>query len=297
MTTNTKKTTEKLIEYIVNKIEENNILPWNSGLLNSEIFPRNYISKKNYHGINSILLSFFSLTNKNCTQEWVTYLQAKSKGGNVKRGEKGLPIIYFSEWDKERKCIPDEKSKKEDITTITRSSTVFEISQCNGLESHREFQEIDHPSINEIDDLIETFANKTELTLELEKTGGNGFYSPSKHLVSVAALKYYKTKEDYYSTLFHELIHSTKNAMNRVASTSFGSETYSQEEIVAETGAMLLCKEFGLAKTPRDNSIVYVKGWGENLKKNPSWLIKGVSDAEKAVKYFFKTIGYTPQNI
>lgn len=301
MTRSTAKTTynspkDKLIDFIVKGIETKDVLPWDSGLLNGAILPRNYISKRNYRGTNFLLLNYFG--KENGSQEWVTYLQAKENGGTVRKGEKGLPIIYFTYWDKKRKCKADVISEKENIVPISKYSTVFEISQCDGLESRREpLHEINHPSMSDVDDLIKTFADKTSLTLELDKVSGNGFYSPLEHLVSVAALKYYRTKEDYYSTLFHELVHSTGTAMGRKVGGSFGSETYSEEEIVAETGAMLMCMEFGIAKTARENSLAYVKGWSKSLKANPSWLIKGMNEAEKAVHYFFETVGYTPQFI
>ena len=83
--------------------------------------------------------------------------------------------------------------------------------------------------------------------------------------------------------------------MHRNQNTRFGSHEYSEEEIVAETGAMLLCMEFGIEKTIRNNSIEYLRSWSKYLQDNASWLIDGSRKAEKAVKYFFETVGYTPR--
>ena len=175
-----------------------------------------------------------------------------------------------------------------------RVSTVFDISQCEGIKPRREVKTIDHPPMEQVDALMEKFAESTGLKLELTKKSGSGSYSPSEHLVSVAGLRYHKTPNAYYSTVFHELVHSTGKAMGRDMSGIFGNHKYSEEEIVAECGAMLLCMEFGILKESEDNSVEYLRHWGEKLTENPKWLIQGMSKAEKAVQYIFEKMGYTP---
>jgi len=292
-----KSAKEKLIDAIVDGINKTQSLPWDNGRLNGDMSPINRISKKKYHGVNRIMLYFFSRTMTAPSKEYVTFLQAKKAGGNVKKGAKGCPIIFFSFWDTARKCPKDEESDPKDVVPLTKCSTVFDISQCDGIKPSREVKSINHPPMTDVDKMVQTFADKTNLKLDLSGVGGVGCYMPLKHAVSVAGLKYHKTAAAFYSTLFHELIHSTGKAMGRKVENFFGSHEYSEEEIVAETGAMLLCLEFGIEKVEKDNSIAYLKSWGSRLKENPNWLIKGVGDAEKAVKYFFDTVGYTPKVI
>lgn len=291
-----KSAKEKLIDAIVDGINKTQSLPWDNGRLN-DLSPINHVSKKKYHGVNRVMLRFFTRMIEAPNQEFLTFLQAKKAGGNVKRGEKGCPIVFFTWWDTKRKCPEDQDSDKADVIPLVKSSTVFDVSQCDGVEPSREIKSIDHPAMADVDAMVQKFAEKTNLKLNLNGVGGTACYVPARHTVSVSGLKYHKTAAAYYSTLFHELIHSTGKAMGRKVANFFGSHEYSEEEIVAETGAMLLCLEFGIEKVEKDNSIAYLQSWGKKLKENPNWLIKGVSDAEKAVQYLFDTVGYTPQVI
>ena len=205
--------------------------------------------------------------------------------------------MFYSLWDKQRKCLADNDSADDDIIPLLKSSTVFDLCQCENIKPKREYKIIEHTPLVEVDTLVEKFAKATNLRLELEKQADSGLYSPSQHKVSVAGLRYYKTPDEYYSTLFHELVHSTGKALERKITGMFGDEDYSEEEVVAECGAMLLCMEFGLEKKTRNNSFSYVKHWSEKLSENKDWLFRGVNQAEKAVDYILQTVGYEPKVI
>lgn len=287
---------QKVINYILEGIEANSSLPWDNGRLNADRLPINHISGKKYRGFNLLLLSCAGYRLQSPDDEWVTFLQAKNLGTSIKKGEKGCPILFFQKWDKIRHCPQDKDSDPDDCVGIFKSSVVFDISQCaDKVEPKREYVEIKHAPREELDKLIELFAKNTGLTLKLEKKTGSGYYQPSEHLVSVAALKYHKTPDEYYSTLFHELIHSTAKELKRKMGSEFGGDLYSKEEVVAECGAMLLCLEFGFNKVSRDNSVQYLKSWAQKLKDNEDWLIQGMSKAQKAVDFFYEKANYTPK--
>ena len=290
---------EKMIDAIVKGINQTQSLPWDCGRLNGNMLPINRVSGNGYHGINRMMLMLFARSLPKADCEFATFRQAQKKGGHVRKGEKGCPVLFFTKWNKTKRCPAETGSDEEgdEIVLISKTSFVFDTSQCEGVEPRREVKSINHPAREEVDRLIQRFATATNLELDIGKKAGSGFYEPATHRVSVAGLEYHKAPEDYYSTIFHELIHSTYKAMGRKTGTSFGSHQYSEEEIVAETGAMLLCLEFGFAKTARDNSIAYLQHWGRKLQENPDWLMKGVRDAEKAAAYFCEQTGYTPQII
>lgn len=301
MTTNAKSSTPKLtstqkvMAFILEGIEANKTLPWDNGRLNADRLPINHISGAEYRGMNLLLLACAGHRLESPDDEWVTALQAKNLGTYVRRGQHGCPIVFFQKWDTKRRCPQDEDSDPKDVKGILRNSYVFDITQLGTkIEPKRKYKEIKHTPREELDNLIETFAKNTNLTLKLDKKTGSGYYQPSGHLVSVAALKYYKTPDEYYSTLFHELIHSTAKELSRKMGSAFGGDLYSKEEIVAECGAMLLCWEFGFKKEARDNSVQYIQSWSQQLKDNADWLIKGMSQAQKAVNYFFEKANYAP---
>ena len=76
----------------------------------------------------------------------------------------------------------------------------------------------------------------------------------------------FDSPEEYYSTLFHELTHSTghERRLNRATLTDlcpFGSTNYSKEELVAEMGAAFLCGVSGIENRTVDNSAAYIASW------------------------------------
>jgi antirestriction protein ArdC len=102
--------------------------------------------------------------------------------------------------------------------------------------------------------------------------------------------------EEYYSTLFHELTHSTGHAtrLNRPTLTDlcpFGSTNYSREELVAEMGAAYLCSLTGIVNATIDNSAAYIQGWLRRLRSDPKVLVQAAAQAQKAVDYLTNSGG------
>ena len=101
----------------------------------------------------------------------------------------------------------------------------------------------------------------------------------------------YKVINEYYSTTFHELTHSTghKSRLNRLetgAVAAFGGTEYSKEELVAEIGSASLMNLLGIetVKTFR-NSAAYIQSWLQVLRNDNKFIVSAISKAEKAVNY------------
>ena len=281
------KAVEKVKEIILSYIERNSILPWDAGLLNS-FAPRSWTTKRKYRGVNQLMLGM--LLGKSESQEFLTFNQIKKEGGKLKKGSHGCPILFYMRWDVARHCQVDEDTAEKDIVPLLRYSTVFAVEDCEGIVPKRRIEAVRHRRIPDVEAAVVRFARETNLTIENSKSGGTAYYAPSRHVVSIASLSSYKTRDAYYSTLFHEITHSTGKALGRKGG-AFGGETYSKEEVVAECGAMLLCEYFGICKKERSNSAEYIRNWSEKLRDNPRWLISGMSQAEKAVAYFLEKSG------
>lgn len=102
--------------------------------------------------------------------------------------------------------------------------------------------------------------------------------------------QHFVNSEAYYSTLFHELIHSTghESRLNRKDVThtnKMNLESYSQEELVAEIGACFLNSYAGIAIQNFSNNIAYIKGWLERLHSDKKFIIYASINAQKAVDY------------
>lgn len=116
------------------------------------------------------------------------------------------------------------------------------------------------------------------------------FYSPLLDIVNIPSITKHKNAESYYSTLFHELIHSTghKNRLNRFhdnKDNNFGSKDYSKEELIAEIGASMLCGESGIVNETIDNSVSYLDSWIKQLENDSTLIVKAAAQAQKACNY------------
>ena len=106
------------------KALENGAAPWRKPWKGHELAPRNAISKKPYRGINAWLTRCSGYANPN----WLTFKQAQEVGGSVKKGEKGLPVVFWKIGER----LNSETGKKEK-TFLLRYYTVFNVEQCEGL--------------------------------------------------------------------------------------------------------------------------------------------------------------------
>jgi antirestriction protein ArdC len=108
--------------------------------------------------------------------------------------------------------------------------------------------------------------------------------------VNMPKPKLFDGPEEYYSTLFHELTHSTGHArrLNRQTLTDlcpFGSTNYSKEELVAEMGAAFLCGVSGIENLTVDNSAAYVASWLRVLRNDKHLVILAAAQAQRAADF------------
>jgi antirestriction protein ArdC len=100
----------------------------------------------------------------------------------------------------------------------------------------------------------------------------------------------FHSSEEYYATEFHELAHSTGHAKrlhreNFDNPVSFGSESYSKEELIAEMTAAMLCGIAGIEQRILENSAAYLKTWIARLKSDSRLLVSAASQAQKAADF------------
>lgn len=179
------------------------------------------------------------------------------------------------EGNTDRLCKPadrrkkDEAEEKESWRFILRYSTVFNIDQCDGLPAPAPTAPL--PEIEPIahcEQIVSNWNNRPTLNLE-RPTEARAFYRPSTDTVHMPMRNRFVDAEHYYSTLFHELVHSTGHAsrLNREFGLSFGDDLYSREELVAEMGAAFLCAIAGISNERTEkNTAAYLQNWISVLK-------------------------------
>jgi len=266
------KVNEIITQKFIKALSEN-VVPWNRPW--ASVGFANAISKRCYTGVNVLILS---LLGKDTF--YLTYKQAKELGGMVKRGEKGTPICFYKMLD----GVDDNGQKK--TIPFLRYYTVFGVSQCEGLKwkapekETREFKPIE---------VCEKLVNAQNA--EIEFGGDRACYIPSSHIVRIPKPENFKSEEYYYGTLFHELIHREAKEFGTVLDSTFGSDPYAKEELVAEIGAAFLINHCGIDVSGLwDNSKAYFQNWISKLNKDPQLII---SAASKAQKRFDNIVGRT----
>lgn len=272
----------KVYEIITDRILqslEKGVVPWRMPWHTST--PMNLVSKKPYRGVNVFLLGMQRFT----SSYFVTYKQAAAKGGQVRKGEKSTPVIFWKMLDKG----VDDKGRKSYIPLL-RYYNVFNVTQCDGLKIPEEHTSTLFEPIEACERVVAGWAGKPPI----EHGGNRACYSPSLDVISMPVRESFAKVEEYYSTLFHEMVHSTghKDRLAREGITNpikFASHNYSFEELVAECGAAFLCGNTGIIDHTIDNSAAYIQGWVSKLKSEPKWIIDAAGKAAKAADLILGT--------
>ena len=251
--------------------------PWNYG---DEIGPLNLVSRKHYQGINCFLLACTTFS----SPYWLTYRQAEQLGGNVRKGEKGSPVIFWKMYEKEDAAAEDGKKR----LPILRYYTVFNVEQCENITSPEPNIATwhEHNPIEAAEAIQLAMPNRP--TVEIG--GARACYSPLRDHVQIPELFRYECAEEYYCTLFHELAHATghQSRLNRDSVTGkhfFGDAVYSREELVAEMTAAFLCGHCGIENATIHNSAAYIQSWLKALRGDKRLAITAAAQAQKAADY------------
>lgn len=254
-------------------------VPWQRPWGGPENFPKNLVSGKSYRGINSFLLASAGYE----SPYWLTFKQARERGGNVKKGETGLPAVYWNWFDRE-----DPKTKEIEKRPFLRYYTVFNAAgQCENVPVPALERPVRSFSpLEACEALVRGMPNPPAL----EHGGVRACYSPTLDKVQIPSPEKFHDSESYYSTLFHELTHSTGHS-SRLARPGitepiiFGSREYSREELVAEMGAAFLCGHTGIENKVIDNSASYVASWLNRLQNDSRLVVHAAAQAQKASDY------------
>ena len=217
--------------------------------------------------------------------EYVTFRQAIEEGYPVKKGEKASMVYFFKFIDAEDK----ETGEKKQIPLLKYYS-VFHISQCPGMKPRFASSVQVHSDLQpdkRADQILQEYVDRSGVTLKKQQSN-RAYYSPTLDTIVVPVISQFADVSEFYSTAYHEAVHSTGHParLNRISDiANFGSESYSNEELVAEIGASYLVNAAGLETTSSlRNSAAYIKGWLSTLKNDKRLIVSAAGKAEKAVR-------------
>lgn len=267
--------------------------PWKAFKASGSQQPRN-LSGNLYRGANWFLLGMLSFPHP----VFLTYRQAQSLGGHIRKGEHGFPVIFWKllEITEDTATEADQVGRK---IPFAKTYTVFNVEQCEGLSLT--FPEavpapVTFDSILAAEALWEGMPDRPELSYG----GDRACYAPSLDLVKLPQRGAFASPEGFYETLFHEMGHATghHSRLNRkelMAGSHFGGRDYSLEELVAELCAAFLCAETGIDQAVIENQVAYLQGWLEKLGQEPSAFVTAAARAQKAADFILGRRAQTTQ--
>jgi len=214
-----KQLRQSITEQIVVALESGDTPPWrrpwqigpNAG------FPANVVSRKAYRGINPILLDMAAARHGLTPRWWATFNQWRSLGGKVMPrpsqvppGQWGTRIVF---WSPITKAVANDRGEdEEDRFFVMRTFTVFNVEQVEGdhLDHLRAGRAEDDTSVSFIDyEPAEAAIAATGVTIR--HGGARAFYSPSEDYVQMPPRSSFSEPDEYYETVFHELVHATEH--------------------------------------------------------------------------------------
>ena len=275
---------EMITDRILDALEKGTIpwqKPWKSA--GSAGIPANLKSGKNYRGVNIFVLGLQGFSSR----YWLTFKQAKDLGGNVRRGEKGTPVVFWK-WIEKTKKDDNGEDKVVNRYPILRYYTVFNLDQVDGIDDPD--ADAAEPSDFEPIEACEAIVDNMPDRPEIRNGGNRAFYRPAADFIGMPPAENFDKPAEYYSTLFHELTHSTghESRLNREGITDlgfFGDENYSKEELVAEMGAAFLCGHAGIENETINSSAAYIDGWRKKLSNDPKLVVCAAAKAQKAADF------------
>lgn len=242
--------------------------------------PWNPASGTIYRGVNWTYLGFMGTAYS--SNAWLTFKQAESLGGSVKKGEKGTPIVFW------KPLAVKDKTNPESITHVPmlKHYFVFNLDQCDGV-SIPVRDSLPEPEWEPCDK-AQSLVDNLGLAGGLTHGGNQAFFRPSNDSIVMPEKGQFLSRENYYATLLHESVHATghESRLKRLTPSRFGSEDYAYEELVAELGAAMLCAHCGLDGDLRHAG--YIESWLKALKNDKKFIISAAGKAQAAMDYLIK---------
>lgn len=263
---------------------EKGTIPWHKPWVAPARGAYNRISGKKYSLLNQLMLQHEG--------EYASYRQWINLGGHVRKGEKS-EIVVFWKWpedDKKKDESTDEQDEKKKKRPVLRYYKVYHVSQVDGVDPlPKNLNNFEHDPIDSIENVLSEYIRKENILFDVGDYN-EAYYSPGRDLIHVPGMWLYENLEEYYSTVSHEVIHSTGSVRRLcregMKKAGFGLEDYSREELVAEIGAAALLSMFQIeTKKSFENSAAYLQGWLQSLQNDHRMIVIAAGQAEKAVNY------------
>ncbi len=268
------------------------VQPWGTAAAKAPLaLPKNASTDRSYSGINVLLLWGSTIEHGFTGQSWLTFRQALSLGGHVRKGERGTTVVYadrFVPGDEKRRAA--ETGEEAQAIPFLKRFTVFNTDQCELPGGIATAAPPPPPAL--IEPRVEALIKATGVTFRIG--GDRAFYAPAEDYVQVPPPQAYFEPINWHRTALHELGHATghPSRLNRDLSGSYGTGKYAFEELVAELSAAFGCASLGIVPTVRHAD--YIGAWLEVLREDNRAIVRAASQASKAADYL---LGFAPDRV
>ncbi|MEQ8750764.1 MAG: zincin-like metallopeptidase domain-containing protein [Amphiplicatus sp.] len=278
---------DEITDKIVAELEAGRVpwvQPWGTSAAKAPLgLPRNAATSRSYSGINVLILWGAVIEHGFPGQGWLTFRQALSLGGNVRKGEHGTTVVYadrFTPEDEKRRAF--EAGEEAHAIPFLKRFTVFNTAQCDGLPDDIEAA-VPPPPPGMIEPQVEALIKATGIDFRIG--GDRAFYVPALDYVQVPPPAAYFEPINWHRTALHELGHASghHSRLARDQSGSFGSRKYFVEECVAELASAFCCAALGITPTVRHSD--YIGAWIETMREDNRAIVRATSQASKAADW------------
>lgn len=250
---------------------------------------KNLVSKKPYRGINVWLLAHEKAKHKYQADWWLTFNQAKAAGGSIKAGAKSAMVVFWKISDHKEGCscatckaARADSERKGGKTFLLRYYNVFNADSVTGLKIPPVVERVHNP-MDECEAVMKRYLDYAKVGYEVG--GDMACYSPVEDVIRMPRPEAFKAAEYYYTTAFHEAVHSTghEKRLDRLNSKGGEMKGYSREELVAEIGAAMLNAHVGIdTREVIEHNAAYLKHWRDTIAADNNLILTAATRAEKA---------------
>jgi antirestriction protein ArdC len=260
--------------------------PWQAGA--GSLCPANLSSGRRYRGINVLLLNMTAMERGYSLNRWLTFQQARSLGGHVRKGEQGTEVVLFKMLEREGEK-PDSDRK---VIPLIRSFTVFNADQIADLP------EALLPAPAVVHDWQACEAAEAILATSganLAHGGVRAFYNPSVDLILMPERSSFESATGFYQVALHELTHWTgaPSRCNRPLLGRQHIESYAFEELVAEIGSAFLTDHCGMPGVLQHAA--YIESWLTALRNDKRLIFTAAAQAQRAADYLLPPLAEEAQ--
>lgn len=205
---------ERITARIIEQMETASAAGWQKPWITTEqntLQPVNAATRREYRGVNVLMLWAAAEITGYQDGRWPSFKQWQQIGAQVRRGEKGTPVVFYKELarrDVEAAGGPISgqfegaaaEATKPGTFLMAKSSYVFIAAQVEGDTPP------DRPELPGLAVRLESAERIVAATVAVIVHGGDrAYYQPAEDCIQLPPPEQFRSNEGYYATALHEL--------------------------------------------------------------------------------------------